>query len=667
MNFDPIFISLSDRSALVLIVTLIFVTTSGELLCRHMLKGGKTDEDVIHLCSILYSRHPEATWVYREIGGAQLRRRQWSKAVAPLLKAVKLDSRDALSWENLGISYYNLGRLASSKKALDRAIDLDRSRPYSNLILSWISTSIMASSHTRELRSEVESPLHFLSQAYKYFRESMHHIMRGALSTADPLLRLCSAHVEKCISMDGTICAALKLHGDVTFVQSKIYILVRIMNAEEIESSELWKNWEKDMLSVKRTYAKAIHLRPYESSLWSNMCLSLTTYKQENQDQNILASLETVDRCLRAGIRLQPESSKNWLSLGCFLLRHSPNLARYAFSRSLQLDNKNFSAWECISSVIDEKSLEMGFCQQQAQACKEDSLDVWSRIIASKCNAESDMYSRINVADIFGATIMDAFIETCLTEDAADGPAAFSATLTANCLDPLNTDLLMSLWIFGLRYGKFGICKRIYNAFHDQIQGTAAFPDVEKISESLSIGHPANEDMTALPIFTANDPEYAKKVLRVLHDKRIDVAMQPQLLFYMFESILTFYRAQPSMYTDSMHAIKSLLVYGATHIDTFVSTYNEALIARLNAFYEMIDEIEGKEVLLSKLETDACPFFGQHPDFLTLLESAKSIVGKIMMEKDKNSCSPDDQATDLSDRVAIIKKLHLYPWKILSQ
>lgn len=633
-----------------------------------MLREGKSNDEVIKLCSLLQTKHQNAVWVYREIGAAELRQKHWSEAVGPLLKAVKLDGKDAQSWENLGLSYFNLGRLASSKKALDRALNLDKNRPYSNLIRAWIHTHVALES--AEHGREVSSPLYFMTQAYQLYRQSMRHIIRGALCTAKPLLEKCWEDLTKCISMDGTICAAHKLRGDVAFVKLKIDILGKMMNGERVHLDQGLKDWDKAKVSIRRSYAKAIHLRPYESTLWSNMSLSLGTRKsrEHHVDINLLASFETVERCLRAGIRLQPDSSKHWLYLGSFLLHHDPGLSKYAFVRSLQLDQKGFNAWECMTKILGNDSLEKGFCERQAQTYKEDDLDVWSRIISSKCDTESEIYSRINVADLFGPHLMESYLRTCFAEDAAGGSPAYAAALTASCLDPFNPDLLLSLWLLSLRYGKFDMSRNMYDVFHDEMHGAAVFSEIPGLLTTVlsHLATTAEGEVLGLqlPPFSANNPEYARSLAKYLKESPACDSVYPQLVLYLFETIITFYREQPTKLSDCMDAIREILLYGSRCIYDFVSTHQDELSSRLNTMYVLIGETEGRDVELKMLQTEMGSFSEENKTIPYLFEIAK----KILITRE-NKTVASNHATDSSEecvcRVELIKTLHMYPWMMV--
>ena len=79
------------------------------MLCRHLLWQGKTDEELIQFLAHLSKTQTAAVWTHRETAAAEMRLGHWEAAVGHLLKAVKLREKDAMSWENLGICFFNMG------------------------------------------------------------------------------------------------------------------------------------------------------------------------------------------------------------------------------------------------------------------------------------------------------------------------------------------------------------------------------------------------------------------------------------------------------------------------------------------------------------------------------------------------------------------------------
>jgi len=461
---------------------------TGELLCRHLLKQGKTDEEIIQFCSALYSKHTDAVWAYREIGGAELRLKHWDKAIAPLLKAVKLDKTDAMSWENLGLAYFNLGKIASATKALDRAIQLDARRTYARVILSWIQVHVKTSENPNSKHivdsSYEASPLVHFSKAYSLYREASYHMMKGAIRTAEPLLASSQQHVTLFLQADGTNASAFKLLGDAMFLKQKINTLISVLDYDGESTTGFSREaWEDSRTKIRRAYSKAIHLAPSVSPMWCNICLSLSSHFpkkylddvidrpiDDTYGEALLAPQDTIDRCLRASLRLHPNSSESWRLLCAFLANKDTERAKYCLIRALQLDKKDFMAWHILYTILDEGSMEKGYCRQQAQSCKEDnSVDPWSYLLASKCSETSDIATRMNVVDVFGPELMELYMQNAFkNKTSPDASMSFSAAKVGACLDPLNPDLLTVLCLASLRTsGKTEVPERLQHALGD--------------------------------------------------------------------------------------------------------------------------------------------------------------------------------------------------------
>ena len=459
---------------------------TGELLCRHLLKQGKKDEEIIQFCSALYSKYTDAIWVYREIGGAELRLKHWDKAIAPLLKAVKLDKSDAMSWENLGIAYFNLGKIASATKALDRAIQLDARRTYARVILAWIQVHVKTSKNSNGNdgvdSSYDASPLVHFSKAYSLYREASYHMMKGALHTAEPLLVSSQQHVMLFLHADGTNASAFKLLGDTLFLKQKINTVISVSDYDGEATRFSQEAWEDSRTQIRRAYAKAIHLAPSESPMWCNMCLSLSSHFpkkylnavidrpiDDTYGEALLAPQDTIERCLRASLRVQPDSSQSWRLLGAFLANKDTERAKYCLIRALQLDKKDFMAWHTLYTIQDEGSMEKGYCRQQAQSCKEDiSMDPWSYFLTSKCSETSDIATRINVVDAFGPELMELYMQDSIINNTSpDASMILSAAKVGACLDPLNPELLRVLCLASLISGNTELPEKLQHALGD--------------------------------------------------------------------------------------------------------------------------------------------------------------------------------------------------------
>jgi tetratricopeptide (TPR) repeat protein len=319
----------------------------------------------------------DATWVYRELGAAEMRRGRWEDAVGYLLKAVKLRERDALSWENLGVCFFNVGRADSAKKALAKALALDPTRTYGNAVLAWAIPREAAPPEGAP-RNDVE----LLSQAYRHFKDAVRHMFKGAVSTA---LESLAASGERAARCSRRLVAASKLLGDVAFLQLKL----------------LGENGPDGLKGqARRCYAKAIHLAPNQACLYRNPCV----------EPPRLLEAPVAARCLEASLRIDGESS--WGVVGA----HSRS--RYALIRALMLDKKNFLAWQALERVAGSEE-ERQYCHAQVKQLHREENDMWARVLASKMDPDasksrskssSDLWSRMQVAELVGPELVRAYL-----------------------------------------------------------------------------------------------------------------------------------------------------------------------------------------------------------------------------------------------------------------
>ena len=367
-----------------------------------MLRQGKTNEELIQFLTHLSMTQTAALWTHREIAAAEMRLQHWEAAVGHLLKAVKLRERDAVSWENLGVCFFNVGRLDSAKKATSRALAIDPASAYGNALMAWLggpgATSGLAQrrsewQHQRRVRAP-RHDLELLSEAYRHFKDAMRHLLKGAVRTSLESLEACGELAALC---NGNIIAASKLLGDVAFLQLK-----------------LERGGQTGGHRAIRRYAKAIHLAPNQACLYRNLCT-------ENPR---LVAPEIAVRCLEASLRLSMEGGggglldvgdagsageleSSWSAIG------TRRGSRYALIRALMLDRKDFQAWQALEGLASTSEEERAYCRMHVKQLHREEKDIFARILASKMDPESpssDLFSRMQVAEIIGPELMSVYL-----------------------------------------------------------------------------------------------------------------------------------------------------------------------------------------------------------------------------------------------------------------
>lgn len=359
-----------------------------------MLRQGKTNEELIQFLSHLSRTQTAAVWTYREIAAAEMRLRHWEAAVGHLLKAVKLRERDAMSWENLGVCFFNMGRLDSAKKATSRALAIDPTGTYGNALMAWLggpgSMADLAQPQRRAKAAPSGPPhdLEILSEAYRHFKDAMRHLLRAAVRTSLESLDACGQLAARC---RGNTITANKLLGDVAFLQLKL------------QGGQT--DGQLGRLAVRR-YTKAIHLAPNQPCLYRNLCI-------ENPR---LVAPDVVARCLEASLRLSMEGvyagetgnlASSWSAVG---MRQG---SRYALIRALMLDRKNFEAWQALEGLANTSQDERAYCQTHVKQLHREEKDIFALILASKMDPESlssDLFSRMQVADVIGRELMSVYL-----------------------------------------------------------------------------------------------------------------------------------------------------------------------------------------------------------------------------------------------------------------
>ena len=366
-----------------------------------MLRQGKTDEELIQFLAHLSKTQTAAVWTHRETAAAEMRLEHWEAAVGHLLKAVKLSEKDAMSWENLGICFFNMGRLDSTRKAINRALAIDPTRTYSKVILSWVDMIVVSGSSRQSARTSRECRPHdleLLSEAYQQFKDAMRHLFKGAVSTSLESLEACGKAAARCTR---NVIAAEKLLGDVAFLRLKL------RGESHLESAKQ---------EARQHYAKAIHLAPNRSCLYRNLCASPPT----------LVPSDVTSRCLEASLRLDGcggagcgdrgtgdvEDSidavqASWRAVGTHCK------SRYALIRALMLDRKDFASWQALERLPSTSEDERAYCHGHVKQLHKEERDIFARILASKMDPESassDLFSRMQVGELFGPELMAVYL-----------------------------------------------------------------------------------------------------------------------------------------------------------------------------------------------------------------------------------------------------------------
>lgn len=345
-----------------------------------------------------------------------MRLRHWEKAIAYLLKAVKLRERDAMSWENLGLCFFNMGRLESAKKAIARALAIDSTRSYSRVVMAWVdmvgssgASSLAQGKKTQDSRtlgnpvlsgSKSLHDLELLSLAYRHFKDALRHLFKGAIDTCRESLAACGRHASSCSS---NILSANKLLGDVAFLRLKL-AGVRLGCTGADEGRDEARRW----------YAKAIHLAPNQACLYRNLCIEMPN----------IVDPDVAERCVEASLRLsmnystigngsngaddaQADLSSSWSAAGTL------QGSRYALIRALMLDRKDFQAWQALEALPSTSEDERMFCRTNLKQLHKEENDVFARVLTSKMDpesSESDLFSRMQVAEILGPELMSLYL-----------------------------------------------------------------------------------------------------------------------------------------------------------------------------------------------------------------------------------------------------------------
>lgn len=666
---------------------------TGTLICRSLLGRGQSEKDIIKFCSFFHSTHVGAAWTFREIGAAELRSGEWERAIWPLLKAVKLNSQDATSWENLGMAYFNLEKFSSSRKALRRALQACGDCKYAHVILSWIDLFLGKDRKcfprdTRRVRAIEKHPPAFLALALSSYKDALAHLSRGATVTAGELLDEAWTRTKQALSNDSRSSVGFKLLGDIHLLRVKSN-MVEVAGCHAQCGSlveDITRHWGNQKASIKRAYAKCIHLRPSEPCYWANMCAKLSEMgkglrlEDGGAEMLLLGSTEEVSRCLMASLRLDPLSPEYWSRLGSFYCERNNHLSRYALARALMLNKNYFISWQMLSHAVPRDSLLGEFSKAQAQQTKRDSLDIWGTFLSSKVNPAWNLYSQITVSDIFGEDLLELYLQTCMGDDSMDVCASYTALLSACWINPVDFEMMIGRILLAVRCGKYVVARKLVGICQEWLTDNSSGivgPEIvtlEIVSFYLKIFDEQNAADCTLPCLLdgkiyLSDPRMLNLLVGHLASARPGT-FQATALFYFLDVIMLSLKLNSNLLDDAIEAFVLVLSMFDSQSDApvgqiLVPAFEKLIQEKLCNFCWIIEDTCGRHALMAHLRDRILPMLQEHKHLTSVQEY---VEGEILttLEIKKESIQKPEATEDLT-QIEVTKAIHTFPWLMFQE
>ncbi|KAF6160918.1 hypothetical protein GIB67_025453 [Kingdonia uniflora] len=191
-------------------------------------------------------------------------------------------------------------------------------------------------------------------------------VNNGAFSWGALLLEEASDVANASTVLTGNASCTWKLHGDIQLAYAKCVPWTNeqwtsdTIEMAYITSVSSWKN--KRLLaaiSARRSYQRALHLTPWEATLYTDVAISvdlISSLEEKTNDEPDAWQLP--EKMALGGLLLEGNNSDFWVALGC--LSSNTALKQHALIRGLQLDVSLAVAWAYLGKIyrkIGEKNM----------------------------------------------------------------------------------------------------------------------------------------------------------------------------------------------------------------------------------------------------------------------------------------------------------------------
>ncbi|KAG6542180.1 hypothetical protein Mapa_016412 [Marchantia paleacea] len=334
---------------------------AGEALCDLLDCGGQEVLEV-DICRGASQKSRRAFWAWRRLGLLQVFHKEWSEAVPNLQHALRGYVTDGDLWEALGLAYQHLGMLTAALKAYGRATSLgDIPSLFALLqkgnILLLLGSYEKATDMFREALQQDSVHVGALcGLAAAMLGRARQCMSIGAFAWSASLGKDALELLRLSVPCCSNIGAFWKLLGDleVTYAQALPCEELDSMSVSTQETSirttiqsaiDLW--YKKRIASLKRArvfYQRALHLSPSQSSLYSDLGLTLdliSSLEHENSSSN--SSWLPAVTAICGGLRVDGDNPDLWVTLG-MLTKHK-GLRQHSFIQALRIDGNHALAW----------------------------------------------------------------------------------------------------------------------------------------------------------------------------------------------------------------------------------------------------------------------------------------------------------------------------------
>lgn len=324
------------------------------------------------------TRNNRAGWAWSKLGFYQQSQNLLDQSILSFQHALRVSPQDALCWEGLGESYKREGKYLAALKAFSRAIEINPTLVFSLVQSAYIKFQLSEFDNSREIYEKVISIDEKYSVAYQGISDVLFKVAKTLY--ADGLFTQCAHQLIKaqCVLIYGiskgfgSIMRSLwKSLGDIqTFMNllPEKNIIEAILSYRDTfkDEDKLYTDHFNSNLKTKldylqeasKSYEKYLSFDENDSDPWYDLTVS-----KLNQIFNIISSgrLQSIDDLtaqalehIKKALTLNPTNSNYWNLLG--ILSDNHVVRQHCFIRAVQIDNKNYDAWNNLGALYLTKS-----------------------------------------------------------------------------------------------------------------------------------------------------------------------------------------------------------------------------------------------------------------------------------------------------------------------
>lgn len=311
--------------------------------------------------------------LYSVLGAAYGLDKQYEKAIEACLKAIEINSKNEIAWNNLGNSYALKKEYEKATEAYQKAISINPmyEKVWFNLSISYrevkkYEKAIEALQKAIEINPEDDSSWFSLGVLFNFTNE-----FKKAIEVYQKVIEI-NPHDE---------IAWLNLGASYSFMKEFQASIEAYQKAIHINPNNE-KSWQdlgdsyrdlKESTKAIEAYQKAININPHNEKLWFDLS---TSYIESEEYEKALEALHK-------SIEINPNNGKLWNILGyLFVLTKEYKKALEAYKKAIEINPKDEIAWSDLGDLYDiideyEKAIE---AYQKAIEINPDYNKVWNNL-----------------------------------------------------------------------------------------------------------------------------------------------------------------------------------------------------------------------------------------------------------------------------------------------